>query len=339
MRLSRMRLPCTLGPAVGVIAVLAMLAIATPATAAGNDYKGWFAALDLATTQPYSLDQHFANHVDTTVTPSPNERLVMDNDSDFTYRASVGYSWGKSLGSLKVSYWSFDNDDTMTDTLAGEVVPTIFGYGYNYGGMYILNPAGVDVTATSKVKASTADLDYVRPIVTGDKTTLNWLAGLRVASYEEDQGFVGFNGTYYYYQNKHFKSTGTGLRVGASADFGFTDHFSLVSSAVFSFLQADTKGDSSQEFGASGLTETNHAEDDHVRGEMRDFDVKAVWSYGHLDYYLGYSMSSWSGLVTDPVPAVGGGFFGIGSAEPRSRDNISFNSLHGGVKWRFGKTK
>jgi len=103
MRLSRMRLPCTLGPAVGVITVLATLAIATPATAAGNDYKGWFAALDLATTQPNSLDQHFANHVDTTVTPSPVERLVMDNDSDFTYRASVGYSWGKSRSSALLS--------------------------------------------------------------------------------------------------------------------------------------------------------------------------------------------------------------------------------------------
>ena len=337
MRFSRMRLPCTLGPAVAVVAVFAMLAFATPASAAGEDFKGWFVALDLATTQPNSLDQHFANHIDTTQTPAPVERLVIDNKTDFTYRASAGYSWGGSLGSLKVSYWSFDNDDKMTDTLAGYVNPTIFGFGFNSTyAMYVYNAAGVNFTATSKVKATSTDLDYVRPIATSEKNTLSWLAGLRVASYEEDQGFVGFDGTNYYYQNKHFKSNGVGLRVGAAAEFGFTDHFSLVSSAVFSFLQADLKGNSSQQFPPPGVTETAHAKDNNIRGEMRDFDVKAVWSYGAIDYWLGLSTSSWSGLVSDPVPAVGG-FFGSGSSEPRGRDNISFNSLHAGVKWKFGK--
>jgi len=335
MQFSKRRLPCTPGPAVAVIAILAMLAIATPASAAGKDFKGWFVALDLATTQPNSLDQHFANHFDFTV--PTQERLVLDNDSDFTYRASIGYSWGSSLGSLKVSYWSFDNDDEMTDTLTGGgVYPTIFGYGY-YGGMYVYNPAGVDFTATGKVQASSIDLDYVRPIATGEKATLSWLAGLRVASYEEDQTFTGFDGVGTYYQAKHFESDGMGLRVGAAAEFGFTNHFSLVSSAVFSFLQADTEGISAQLF-PGGATESNQATDDNLRGEMRDFDVKAVWSYGPIDYWLGYSMSSWDGLVADPVPALGGGFLGIGSADARSRDDISFNSLHAGIKWRFGKT-
>ena len=340
MRFSRMRLPCTLGPAVIVIAVFAMLAFATPASAADQDYKGWFVALDLATTQPNSLDQHFANHIDSTQAPSPVERLVIDNSTDFTYRASVGYSWGGSLGSLKVSYWSFDNEDKMTDTLAGYVNPTIFGYGYNGGAMYVYDAAGVNFTATSKVKASTTDLDYIRPIATSEKTTLSWLAGLRVASYQEDQGFVGVDQyAVSYYQDKHFESNGVGLRVGAAAEFGFTPHFGLVSSAVFSFLQADLEGHSSQQFGAAGTPETMHAKDNNIRGEMRDFDVKAVWSYGSLDYWLGFSTSSWDGMVADPVPGLAGApfSFGIGPTESRSRDNVSFNSLHAGVKWRFGK--
>ena len=340
MRFSRMRLPCTLGPAVAAIAVLAMLAIATPASAAGQDYKGWFVALDLATTQPNSLDQHFANHVNNTLAPAPVERLVIDNSTDFTYRASAGYSWGGSLGSLKVSYWSFDNDDKMSDTLPGGVYPTIFGFGYNNLGFYPYNAAGVAFTATSKVKAQTTDLDYIRPIATSEKNTLSWLAGLRVASYEEDQGFVAFDGSYYYYQDKHIKSDGIGLRVGAAAEFGFTPHFGLVSSAVFSFLQADLEGDSSQHSTAVGsVLETHHSKDNNIRGEMRDFDVKAVWSYGALDYWVGFSTSSWDGMVADPVPGLAGGplVFGIGPTESRGRDNISFNSLHAGVKWRFGK--
>jgi hypothetical protein len=340
MRFSRMRLPCTLGPAVAAIAVFAMLALPTPASAAGEDFKGWFVALDLATTQPNSLDQHFANHIDTTVTPPRVERLVIDNKTDFTYKVSAGYSWGGSLGSLKVSYWSFDNDDKMTDTLAGYVNPTIFGFGYTNYGMYVSNPAGVTYTATSKVKASTTDLDYIRPIATSEKNTLSWLAGLRVASYEEDQGFFGNDNLGgYYYQNKHIESNGVGLRVGAAAEFGFTPHFGLVSSAVFSFLQADLEGNSSQQFGSAGTPETMHSKDNNIRGEMRDFDVKAVWSYGPLDYWLGFSTSSWGGMVADPLPALGGGplAFGLGPAESRGRDNISFNSLHAGVKWRFGK--
>lgn len=310
----------------------------TPIFAAEDDYKGWFAALDLATTQPNSLDQHFANLQDTTTTPVFNERLVIDNGTDFTFQATVGYGFGKGLGSLRASYWSFDNEDTMSETWNDYLLPTIFGYGFN-GAMYIYT-AGVPFTATSKVKASTVDLDYVRPLASGEKTSLSWLAGLRVASYEEDRTFLGtglivYVGVNDYAQAKHFESSAAGLRVGALANFGFTKHFSLESSLVLSFLQGDTKGNSSQLFVTTGFEDTNEAKDDHITGEMRDFDVRAVWSYGALDYYLGYSMSSWNGLVTDPVPAIN--TFNIGSTNDRGRDNISFNSLHGGVIWRFGK--
>lgn len=306
----------------------------TPIFAAEDDYKGWFAALDLATTQPNSLDQHFANHQDPSTTPVFNERLAIDNGTDFTFQATIGYGFGKGLGSLRASYWSFDNEDTMSETRNGYVLPSIFGYGYS-GAMYIYNPAGVPFTATSKVKASTVDLDYVRPLASGEKTSLSWLAGLRVASYEEDRGFLGTDGVNDYAQAKHFESSAAGLRVGAQATFGFTKHFSLESSLVLSFLQGDTEGNSSQLFVASGAEDTNEAKDDHITGEIRDFDVRAVWSYGALDYYLGYSMSSWNGLVTDPVPTID--TFGSGSTSDRGRDNISFNSLHGGVIWRFGK--
>ena len=339
MRFSKERLPCLTRAAAAAIAVLGMLAIATPAAAADKDYKGWFVALDFASTQPNSLDQHYANHYSFAPPPLQVERLVLENDSDFTYRASAGYSFGGALGSLKVSYWSFDNEDKLTDNLVGGVYPTIFGYGY-YGGMYIYNgTTGVNFTTSAKVKASTTDLDYVRPIVSGEKSTLSWLAGLRVASYEETRSFVGSDGVNFFYQDKNFESDGMGLRVGAAAEFGFTEHFSMVSSMVFSFLQADTEGTSSQLFGTGGQNESVHGEDDNIRGEIRDFDIKAVWSFGHLDYWVGYEVSSWDGLVNDPIPPVGGGFNGIGSAESRSRDNISFNSAHVGVKWRFGKAK
>ncbi len=108
---------------------------------------------------------------------------------------------------------------------------------------------------------------------------------------------------------------------------------------VFSFMQAKTNGDSNQLHGPGGAFETNEATDNNISGETRDFDLKAVWSYGPLDYFAGYMMSSWNGMPTDPVPGGEGGFFGSGPVRQRGRDNISFNSWHGGVRWRFGQKK
>ncbi len=333
--------------AVAGLALLATVALATPLRAADTDYKGWFLALDLAQTQPDSLDQHYANTRVFTTPDTVSKRLVMNTDSDLTWRLGVGYGFGKERGSLKVSYWSFDNDQSeVKNGLFGTVYPTIVGYS-NSGSNYIGNQGNttypIDVKATSKVKARATDIDYVRPIAVGEKTTIKWLAGLRVASYEETDRFDGVidygaylpYGLQTYSQAKHFKSDAIGPRVGVAAVFGFTKHFSLQGSAAFSFLQADTKGESLA-VDNTGATDANSAKDDHLRGEIRDYDLRAVWNYGHLDYYLGYSASEWNGLVANPLPSSECCTDGNGS---RVRDNIAFNSLHGGVVWRFGKPR
>ncbi len=315
------------------VAVAALATSATPALAADDAYRGWFVALDFASTQPESLDQHFANHFDTN-TPPNDTRLVIDNGTGASYRGSVGYGFGNDLGHLRVSYWSFDHDDKMTGNLPGEIDAVLFGYGYIFA-PYLNNPAGVDFTATSKVKAHAADIDYVRPLVTGEKSTLSWLAGVRVAHFEEDRTFEGNDGTNDEAQSKHFKSDGAGIRIGALADFEFGKHFSLASSLVMSLLQADTRGEAHIDNIQPPASETRTGKDDHLRGEIKDFDVRAVWSYGKLDYYLGYSVSSWGGMVVDPVPATTGPFIAIGSVADRGRDTISFNSLNAGIVWRF----
>jgi hypothetical protein len=322
------------------LVAVAALAAASPARAAGADDKGWFVFLDLANSQPVSLDQHFANHVDTTGATSVNERLVIDNDADLTFKIGGGYGFGNGNGSLRVSYWSFDNDDEESGSVNGYLLPTLMGYGYNGGGMYLYNATGVTFNASSSVKASTIDVDYLREIVSGKKASLLWLAGLRVASWEEDQAFDGHDGISDYFQEKHFESDGIGLRVGAAAEFQFTEHFGMKSSLVFSFLQADTEGESSQTF-AIGATPTdrNEGSDDNIKGEMRDFDVKAVWTYGRMSYWVGYETYNWDGLVTDPIPQGDSDFFGIGPTDPRGRDSIAFNSLHAGVGFKFGGGK
>ncbi len=108
-----------------------------------------------------------------------------------------------------------------------------------------------------------------------------------------------------------------------------------------SFMQGNTDGEASQTFvdtvpfsctGGPPCRETREGEDDNVRGEIRDLDLRAVWGAGPVDVSIGYSASFWDGLVKDPVPA--SGFLLLG--EEPSRDGISFSSLHVGILWRFG---
>ncbi len=101
-----------------------------------------------------------------------------------------------------------------------------------------------------------------------------------------------------------------------------------------SFMQADTDGQARMT--TSTTDEIRRASDDHIRGEIRDYDLRAVWSYGHLDYYAGYSVSDWDGLVTDPVPS-SPNFSLSPASQGRDRQSIAFNSLHAGVTVRFGK--
>lgn len=316
-----------------------MLAFSAPATAGDHNYKGWYGNLDLALTQPNSLDQNFASHTNFNKTPIETERLVMDNDDDLTFRVDIGYSWG-TKGKLQVSYWQFDNDDNESGKKFGELNPNIVGYSAYYGQYLYDDNTGVKFEAASSVKASTWDVDYIRPIAAGDKFTVSWLAGLRVASYEETQEFRGEE-TYYgdiYQQEKHIDADAAGFRVGATAEFAFTKKFSMEASAAFSFLQAETDGTAklSDDAGVFNNGEKITGNDNNIKGEIRDFGLKAVWDVGPVDIYVGYSASNWDGLVVDPITT---GVAVPNAVNQRSRDNISFTSWNVGARWQFSQGK
>ena len=317
-------------------AALAALAFATPASAADKDLKGWFLALDSALTQPSSLDQHFATHVDASANPIVTERLVIDNHSDITFGASLGYRFAGGMGSLRVSYWSFENDDSQAGSLNGGVYPTIVGYTYG-GAMYIFNPAGVTYSAGSSVKASTADFDYIRPIPISSKFSVRFLAGLRVARYEEDQAFTGNDGVSDFFQGKQLSSKAGGPRVGASAVFGLSRHFGLESGLAVSFLTANIDGQGVAIF-PTGTIQSLHGEDDHVRGTIWDYDLRGVWRFHPIDYFLGIAGSDWEGLVADPLPA-GSCCSGSLAPDARGRQTVTFTSVRAGFIWRFGGNK
>jgi hypothetical protein len=319
MRLRRI----TLFPVLAAV----LLALASGRDRAADDFKGWFLYLDLADTKPNSLDQHFANNVDAAA--NHEELLYINNSYDISARIGEGYSWGK-MGSLRVSYWNFNNEDKESGSRSGALIPTVFGYGAIYAYQFLNNAT---FTATGKVQASTYDVDYARPFSVGEKTTISWMAGLRVARFEETRTFSGSDATNTYVQEKHFTNKGWGPRIGVNVDWGFTRTFSLAGTAAFSFMQAKSDGEASQ--AQPGIkSESLSVSDDSLRGLIMDFDLRGVWTIGNWGIWAGYEMSDWGGIATDPFP--GASSF-VGPMTPRGREDVSFNSFHGGVSWRFGK--
>jgi len=313
------------------LAAAVIAAAGWPAMAAPEDYKGFFLALDLANTQPNGLDQQYATYID--LTTGFGTRKVIENDADLTYEVKIGYSWG-AVGGLAVSYWSFDNEDEVQDTVTGSTVyPTVFdNYGDNFGQSYGLYPPPINLNATSKVQASTIDIDYFRPMQAGEKLTINWIAGLRSATFEEDRTFNGTDTlAYYYIEAKHIESDAFGVKLGAMANFGFTDHFGLQGSMAFSFLQANIDATATRLATGGNLDEVTSS-DDYVRGEIRDYDVRAVWSWDRFDFWVGYGGQTWDGLVEDPI----NGQCCVAISDESQRDSIAFNKAHAGVAFRFG---
>ena len=322
---------------VGLAAVL-VLAVATPAMA--DEFKGWYGALDLALTQPAGLDQNYASHVDYgTGNFGETERLVLDNDDNLDFSAAVGFSWGK-MGMLQVSYWGTSGNDRFDDTLKGGVYPVVAGYSPNIGGGYLYDTApGVDFEAESDLRAKTWDIDYIRPMAAGDKFSVNWMAGLRVAEFRENLFFDGSDAYARYVQERHVTSSGWGFKVGATANMDFTEHLGLEASLAVSFLQGTSKGSSSFcDGGCGGSFQQDDTEgsDDSMRGEIRDYGLKAVWHQGDFDIFAGFSSSNWDGLPSNPDPGPEGGHFAIGSVSDKDRSDVTFNKWSVGARWRFG---
>jgi hypothetical protein len=320
-----------------VLALPALLAAvgAGPAQAAEPDYSGWFLALDAALTQPTGLDQRYATAVDSDT--FAQEILILDNDAGISGRGAIGYKWGE-LGGLAIAYWTFDNDDDLQATENTRYIyPTVFGgYAIANGGTFglgALNYFPINYTVTSQVKATAIDLEYSRPRQAGERVTIDWIAGLRSVTFEEDLGFSGDDSFgAYYIQTRHIESDAYGIKVGAVFDFGITETFSLQGSMAFSFLQGSSDFLTTQN--AGGLFDSVTSSDDNIHGEIRDYDLRAVWSWKKVDAYFGYGGSTWEGLVADPS----GEMVELLATKSGNHDrsSVGFNSLHAGMVFRFG---
>jgi len=307
-------------------AVVAACAV-SPALAAAD--QGWFLALDLAFAQP-ALEQEYAVQIDGSVSPVETTRHVMDGDSDAAYRFGFGYGFGPERGDLRVTYWSFDGNDSEERRMDGFVEPLVFGEGYYGAYYYLYDAAGVATEATTEVTAVTVDLDYARAVTHGRRFRLSWLAGLRYAGFEETRAFHGDDTILRIEQEKVIDSDAIGVRAGAEAEYGFGRVFTITGKASFSLLQSTSDATSGQEIydsagGALLAAETATSSSDSRNGSIIDASLAGVWRLGRADVVLGIEVSQWNGLVEDPIPA----------EEAGSRDTISFTSAYVGLRYWF----
>ena len=330
---------------------LALLLLFGPAPQAADEPRGWLLALDAALAQPSGLERPLATVIDAISFPPRSERILLEHDADLAWGAGVGYDFGREYGRIQVSYWTFENDDSENFTRTGYVAPALFGYGYVYGVMFMCNQSfgscdptlPVRFAGSSDIKASTWDLDYADSLEVSERFNLRWLAGLRAATYEEEQSFQGTDELYTYRQEKSLDVDAVGIRVGAGGDFRLTPHFTLRGGLAYSSLIGSSEGKASQTFVDGGLscgfppcTELRTGKDDQFSGSILDLELRGVWSAGPVDISLGLTSSEWNGFSRDQVPAATG-FLGVG--ESATDDSFSFASFEVGLLWRFGRQR
>jgi hypothetical protein len=213
------------------------------------------------------------------------------------------------------------------------------GYAYNNAGSYGLAPPAT-YTVTSSIKAHTADMDYFRVMDAGEKFTIKWIGGLRAASFDEDLTFEGTDTGAYaggIKQSRSIQTKAYGVKAGAKLSYGLTKHFGLQGTMAFSILQGTSDQNTKQIVGAT--VDELKLSTDHISGEIRDYDMRAVWSWPRFDLYVGYGGQTWDGLpkvrtgseiqLTTGLPT---------KVASDDRNSIGFMSYHAGIVWRFGKS-
>ena len=337
----------------------AAILLAAPAGAASyyDDDSGFFIFLDAALTTPGNTDQVVGYALDLAAPVQTTTPLAVDWDSSVAGTFGFGYRWGEN--SVSVSYWQFDDDQTLTaDGPAGGFInwaigPATYYYfaGSGYYALYTFGaPGRVDFNA--ELKASLIDVTWDHQFEVSDYLDLQWSLGLRYASFEEN-----LDGTYdvcastgcdypysVYYTpgdttfdvHKSNESDMLGIKVGIEGVYFVTDTFAISSGLAYSALQGDVES-------RSGLTPTGVfngldppslfvAEDDDRSGDIIDLDLTLSWYLvdNRLRLYLGYYQSRWDGIAADLARNTPGILL-----PNKDRDYVTFTGFKLGVQFNF----
>ena len=283
-----------------------------PAAASDADHKGWYLAVEAASTTPGNVDTpllasappYFAT---TGLVDLESNVTYTDFDSGLAGGVTFGYSWGSS-GRLQVSYWSYSDDQ---DHAGFEAYYPNFNFftvgpvGSFYYGVYY----DVGFNINQELEASTIDIEYKRPVeMESSNLTVMWGIGLRYAEFEDElEGQYVLDpgsGDYRFPVSREIESEGFGFTGSVGVAYDFPSEIVGISSNLrVGFLVSDVDAHHSFQdldgyYATTGLKVTESSSmEDGVTTTM-DFDAGVVLHAGEkLDFDLGWYFSIWTGMA------------------------------------------
>lgn len=297
---------------IATLIVPLLLVSAVPVAANDADHKGWYLAVEAASTTPGNVDTallasappYFAT---TGSVDLESNVTYTDFDSDLSGSITFGYSWGSS-GRLQVTYWSYSDDEDNSGFAA--YYPnfnffTVGPVGSFYYGVYY--DVGFDIN--QELEASTIDIEYKRPVVMeSENLTVMWGIGLRYAEFEDElEGMYVLDPTssaYRFPVSREIESDGIGLTGSVGVAYNFPNEIVGISSNLrVGFLVSDVDANHSFQdldgyYATTGLKVTESSSMDDGVATTMDFEANIVFHAGErLDFDLGWFFSTWTGMA------------------------------------------
>lgn len=294
------------------VAGLAMLLLAPAAWAEHDlDWEGWIVELEGAILAPGGTDTALITTGFSALASQGTASAVWaDWDNSISYELAAGYSWGRK-GSLKVSYWSYDDDINEKGSNYQFYIYNFFTIGpiMNLGYTYI-DPISWDFDLN--MKASTIDIEYSRTKRVGNPLVLTFGLGFRKATFEEtvkgqyvdDQSAVA-GPIVNLPAQRTVESDGIGFTGSVGADFDFNEWLALRGNMRVGFLTTDLNASHSldaADYPNPGGVFVQEVEQNDEISTTLDFETSITFHTGpYFDVDVGWTATQWWGMADVPL--------------------------------------
>ena len=325
------------------LAGVAMLFLVPAARAELNlDWEGWIVELEGAILTPGGTDTALLTTGYSFLAQQGETGTDWaDWDSSLALEVGLGYSWGRN-GSLKVSYWSYDDD---TNDRGSRYSYFIYNF-FTIGPVMNVYQTYIDPIAWNfdiDMEADTFDIEYSRTKRVGNPLVLTFGLGLRQASFEEtvkghyDQSTFG-GPVVRLPAQRTVESDGIGFTGHIGADFDFNEWLAVRGNMRVGFLTSDLEAEHSLD--ASGYYLPGYGlfrESEEFSDESSitlDFDVSVSFHTGpYLDVDVGWTSTTWWGLADVPLTGSDTAFPADPTLPDTSRDRLGWTGWM--VRTRF----
>jgi len=316
----------------------------------GYEQEGFFVLLDLAVTQPGNTDQVIGQTLDFAGTSERSGTIAPDWSSGPAGRVGFGYRWA-SGSSVSLAVWRYDDDASLdADGPAGGFLDFTIGPSVFVGGNLVSFGDPGHAAFDASIEATTVDVAFARRHELSDTLAVEWSAGLRFASFDENlngsydlcasSGCTGgtfLPGEVVYDADRSTESSMLGVRTGVTGRYRLSPSMAVRSGIAVSLLTGDLESTSGLTPSGTVNTATEPAtrfvEDESDRsGQIVDLDLGLEFDVvrDRLRLSVAWEHSVWDGIARDLARNPPGQF-----AINASRDSVSFTGLRLGVSYRF----